>query len=862
MRPKLVVKFGGTSLATAEAWTRALDILDSRKELAPVVVVSALGSTPQRAKVTDLLAALAAGQADLAPLQELHSDVIASLGLPSDLLTDLWTGLASQLQNSDLPREQFLDRIMGWGERLSARIMAAALRGRGWSAVDLGPEELGLVSDNRFQDASVLESSLETVAQKIFQSRQHVVVPGYVGVTAEGLPTTLGRGGSDYTAAVLGAALKREVEIFTDVNGVATVNPTLLPAEYRQAGHPRTIPTLSHEEAYQMAAFGSKVLYQKCLAAARMASRKGRHLVLRVKNTFNPDDPGTTLMGHSSASAQPKGITALEGVPLFTVYLDREEDYRPLWRTVADLPDVRLLMASYASGRASFVFDHVTPELEALESHFPDSHLSRDQVLLKVVGDALGENHEVLARIHQAIQWLPLGGSDVAPVHKSPQLLTDATFELVVRKRHFRAVLLGLYQALFCRQELAVGMLGLGTVGSGVLFYAQKLHDEGKSGVSWSFPVAAVRDLERAREHFSGRLTTHPEEVVNDPRVDVVVELMGGLEPARSLILQALGNGKHVVTANKAVLAEHGPELFAAARRSGRTLAFEASVCGEIPVLDTVRHMPSALDVGGVTAIVNGTSNYLITAMAAGEPYGPALVAAQAAGFAEADPWFDVSGADATQKLALLSSLIFHRWVDWKSIRRQGLDALLPVDFASATRFGYTLRPLAHSSRVGEFVQCWVSPALVPVGHPLAGVQRETNAVSLLLEGRSEPFTMVGKGAGALPTARSVTRDLNQLRSAPPVPELPPATLQSHDDCIGPWYLRCTVADRPGVFASLAGALASGGLSIREASQSADGDQAHIVLTLQPCRWGALRQVADFVSACDWSHTTLCLPIL
>jgi len=318
-----------------------------------------------------------------------------------------------------------------------------------------------------------------------------------------------------------------------------------------------------------------------------------------------------------------------------------------------------------------------------------------------------------------------------------------------------------------------------------------------------------------------------------------------------------------VVTANKAVLAEHGPELFDAARRYNRVLAFEASVCGEIPVLDVVRQMPSDQDVQGVLAIANGTSNYLLTAMAEGIPYEEALAAAQEAGFAEADPWFDVSGADATQKLALLSSLIFHCWVPWKEIRRQGLEELLPVDFASALRFGCAIRPLASCSRQGDDLELWVSPALVSLQHPLAGVRQETNAVALRLAGRDEPFTMVGKGAGPLPTARSVVRDLNQLRQRLHLPVFQPAPIRDWRAVEQGWYLRCSVEDRPGVFASLASALAEQGLSIREATQvSVAEERAHIVLALQPAPWGQVERAQEVIGAYAWSHEMMCLPIL
>jgi homoserine dehydrogenase len=250
--------------------------------------------------------------------------------------------------------------------------------------------------------------------------------------------------------------------------------------------------------------------------------------------------------------------------------------------------------------------------------------------------------------------------------------------------------------------------------------------------------------------------------------------------------------------------------------------------------------------------------------MAAGQPYEQVLAAAQAAGFAEADPYFDVSGADASQKLALLSSLIFHCWVKWGEIRRQGLEELLPVDFASAQRFNCAIRPLACCKRSDQGLELWVSPALVPLDHPLATVRNETNAVALQLAGRDEPFTMVGKGAGPLPTARSVVRDLSQLRQMTALPTLQPAPLRDWRSIEQGWYLRCSVHDQPGVFASVATSLAQLGLSIREATQvtSREEGAAHIVLALQPCSWGQIEQVKQAISAHAWSREVLSLPSL
>jgi homoserine dehydrogenase len=876
VRPHVVTKFGGSSLADASAWRAVLDILRERRSQDPLVVVSAVGTREKgQPKTTDSLIAAATQGADLAPVLERHRRLLRDLDLPADLLDPLFAELGAEL--AALPGrpgspEEKVDRVAGFGELFSAQIMAELLRRRGWRARAAGPAELGLRTDERFGDASIGEDAYNGIARAIIASREHLVVPGFVGLTADGRPTTLGRGGSDYTAAVLGSALKRPVEIWTDVDGVTVADPRLFPAVMRAEGHPRTIPRLSHEEAYQMAAFGSRVLHAKCLAAARVAARRGRHLELVIRNTFNPAHPGTAVVSHSQRTGQPRGMTLLEGVQLLTVYLDREEDYRDLLQDARRLEGTRLLMASYATGRASLVFDRRTPALDALERTYPDAHLSRDQVLIKVVGDGLGAHHAVLARIQHALDFVEDPVRYQAPlVHKSPQLLTDSTFELVVRKRGVGPVVLQLYKDLFVEREITLGLLGLGTVAQGMLAYARELYSQEKTGYQLHFPLAAVRDLSRPRPGFTGRLTRDPGEVVSDPRVDIVVELMGGLEPARTLILQALAHKKHVITANKAVLAEHGPEIFEAARRQGCNLAFEGSVCGEIPVIEVVAGIPSNQDVVSITGILNGTSNYLLTAMASGQSYAEALRQAQEKGFAEADPSLDVSGADAAQKLAILASLVFHTGVRWREIHRSGIDTLDGQDAAEATRMGMALRPVARAARHPEGLELWVGPALVGPEHPLYAVQRETNAVSLGLSGRAEPATLVGKGAGALPTARSVLRDILQVarksrhhlvdlpafHEAEPLPVVPAA----HHSY--PWWLRLVVEDRPGIFGRIASLLGEHGLSIRQAAQH-DTSQgpARIMLMVKQASRGRLEASLEAIAQVPGVLDRLAVPVL
>ncbi len=889
MRPKLIVKFGGTSLATIQSWQAVGRILEERRERQPLVVVSAVGSVPGRAKVTDLLISLCESGEGLPGLKEIHQEIIKGLALPKDILKGCWAQLEDALkQKEHSPTRR--DEILGWGERLSARMMAAFLNKAGWDARAAEPTEMQFITDTNYHNASVLETQLDDIAKAVFKSKESVVFPGFVGVTTDGHWTTLGRGGSDYTASVFGAALKREVEIFTDVSGVAICNPNYLPDSLRQLGHPRTIQELSHEEAYQMAAFGSKVLFQKCLDSAQMASRKGRHLQLWVKNTFSPDSGSTLLAGHRELKGLPKGITALEGVQLLTVYLDRSQDDLSLAAQISELTQqskLRVLMSSNSTGRASFVFDRLTPELEELEKQLSQAHLSRDQVLIKVVGDAIGENHSAISQIHHALERVTVRDQHPA-VHKSPQLLTDSTFEMVAYKRNYRSVILELYRQLFMGQEVHVGLLGLGNVGAGVIEYSQQLYSPEKSGVQLHFPLAAVRDAAKSRSLTTSLGQAHghepspiqmpqmvqdPQAVIDDPRVEVVAELMGGLEPARSLILSALRSGKSVVTANKAVIAHFGPELFEAAGRWGGSLAFEASVCGEIPVLDVLEKLPSATDVHGICAIANGTSNFIVTLMQEGQDYAEALQQAQKLGFAEADPTLDVSGADAAQKLAILSSLVFHRWVEWSEIPLSGIETLRGSDFRAAKKIGHQIRPLAFAQRLQRGFELWVSPALLPFEHPLAAVNRETNAVALSLSGRSEPLTLVGKGAGSIPTARSVVRDLAQLargirrpegrsglydRKFDPFPGLVDSSQQNHR-----WWLRFTVLDEPGVFAQVTKALGSAGLSICEASQELEAtSQASIYLTTRMASRRQLDKALRSLQGESWLAQHVAFPML
>jgi homoserine dehydrogenase len=887
MRPRLVTKFGGTSLATREAWLQTLSVIESRKDKNPLVVVSAVGSAPGRQKVTDLLLEMLESpqpEQSLGKLEELHKELLSNLQAPTGLLDEHFAALRAALATCSRPAsEEEKDRVVRFGEVFSAVIMSHMLNGRGWKTTVGWPETLGMITTDRFGDADLLEDSLEKMAAAVIStsSSSSFVVPGFIGVSEDGRPTTLGRGGSDYTAAALGAALKRDVEIWSDVDGVAAANPNLFNAAQRKEGHPKTIERLSHEEAYQMAAFGSRVLYQKCLSAARLAARKGRHLRMILGNTFNPDGPRTIVESHKDDSARAKGVTALDQVQLLTVYIAREEDYRELYEEVRKVTSSDLLMASYSTGRASFVFSKLSDQVEALERRFREAHLSRDQVLIKVVGDGLARDHTQLAKIHQAIASIDNPEKYKAPlVHKSPQLLTSSSFEVIALKRGAHALIRRLYRDLFRSDEVQVALCGVGTVGGGVLRYSEMLFSQNKTGVKLSFPLALVRDSSKKRENFSGQYVKEFQEILKDERVDVVAELMGGLHPAKEFVLQALEAGKDVVTANKALLAEHGAEIMDTARRHRRNIGFEAAVCGEIPIIEVVRNLPSDADVQGFVGIFNGTSNYIISKMLEGQDYGEALKAAQVAGFAEADPALDVNGSDATQKLAILSSIVFHTPVQWRTIWRRGIEDLEGGDVAQFRQAGLVVRPLASARRTPGGLELWAGPALLDQHHRLAPVEGESSGVALQLFGREEPFAMIGKGAGGIPTARSVVRDLYELarKARHRVVEVPtyhqgePLETMPLESYTYRWWIRFKVNDAPGVFGRLAATLGDQGISIREAfqrrescpePQSGERDRCvRVHLLTESVEWGRLSTALGSLDDYEPVVSKIALPIL
>jgi len=414
------------------------------------------------------------------------------------------------------------------------------------------------------------------------------------------------------------------------------------------------------------------------------------------------------------------------------------------------------------------------------------------------------------------------------------------------------------------RQPLGVALLGLGVVGSEV---ARTLIERAKDlaqavGRPLALRHILVRDPSRPRlfQPPPGLLTTDPERALNDPQVQVVVEVMGGERPALDYIRRALEGGKSVVTANKEVMAKHGPELLDLSAHKGVDLRFEASVGGGIPILGPLQRDLLANRVLAVRAIINGTTNYILTRMSReGVDFTTALRSAQALGYAEPDPTNDVEGHDARYKLAVLATLAFRTRVHADDVYSEGITGLGAKDFRYAHELGYEIKLLAIARREDRTFQARVHPALVPATSLLAKVEGAFNAVEIEgdLVGR---LVFHGLGAGPRPTASAVVGDLlaiarNLAVGARPTPWpglLEPLTLRPMEDLLTCYYFRMNVADRPGVLAQIARILGDLDISIASVIQK-DADPeagtAEIVLTTHPAREAAVREARRRIQA-------------
>ncbi len=407
-------------------------------------------------------------------------------------------------------------------------------------------------------------------------------------------------------------------------------------------------------------------------------------------------------------------------------------------------------------------------------------------------------------------------------------------------------------------RNVRVGLLGCGVVGGGVvkLLHEHRGEFEARLGASIELVKVAVRpaDLDRVLGVDRALLTTNVHEVVDLADLDVLVEVMGGVHPAYECIHAALSRGVSVVTANKMLLAERGPELLELARSKNASLAFEAAVGGGIPVIRVLRDSLSSDTVEKLAGIVNGTCNFVLTRMRDdGASFAEALADAQERGYAEADPTLDVDGHDAAHKLVVLAMLAFGAEVEHAAVPTEGIRGLEPIDHVFAARFGYAIKHLAIGRDRGTEIELRVHPALVRKNTPLANVSGVLNAVAL--EGRAlGPLLLSGRGAGALPTAVSVVADVLDaaqarlngnagalVRSI----RLSKRPIASMDSIMTQYYLRFPVRDEPGVLSTLTGKLGERGVSIEQMVQdgrSGDGKPVQVVLTTHESREKNIRE--------------------
>jgi homoserine dehydrogenase len=390
-------------------------------------------------------------------------------------------------------------------------------------------------------------------------------------------------------------------------------------------------------------------------------------------------------------------------------------------------------------------------------------------------------------------------------------------------------------------KPINVGLLGIGTVGGGTFTVLKRNAEEiaRRAGRPIQITIVADKNVELAKQVTGGacRITDDAFAVVNDPEVDIVVELIGGYGVAKELVLKAIANGKHVVTANKALLATHGNEIFAAAQEMGVMVAFEAAVAGGIPIIKALREGLTANRIEWIAGIINGTTNFILSEMRdKGHSFETVLKEAQRLGYAEADPTFDVEGVDAAHKLTIMSAIAFGNSMSFDKAHIEGISKLDAVDIKYAEQLGYRIKLLGITKRTSEGVELRVHPTLIPAKRLIANVEGAMNAV--LVKGDAVgPTLYYGKGAGAEPTASSVIADLvdvTRMHTSDPEHRVPHLAFQPSamvdltilplSEIITSYYLRLRVEDKPGVLADITRILADQQISIDAMIQREPGE--------------------------------------
>jgi homoserine dehydrogenase len=405
-------------------------------------------------------------------------------------------------------------------------------------------------------------------------------------------------------------------------------------------------------------------------------------------------------------------------------------------------------------------------------------------------------------------------------------------------------------------KPIQVGLLGIGTVGGGVWEVLNRNQEEITRRAGRGIVIAKVadKDTERAKQVTGGKVavTGDANEVVTDPNIDIVIELIGGYGVAKEFVLKAIANGKHVVTANKALLATHGNEIFLAAQKKSVMVAFEAAVAGGIPIIKALREGLTANRIEWIAGIINGTSNFILSEMRdKGLAFADVLAQAQKLGYAEADPTFDIEGIDAAHKLTIMSAIAFGIPMQFDKAYTEGISKLTREDIRYAEELGYRIKLLGITRRTEDGIELRVHPTLIPERRLIANVEGVMNAV--LVKGDAVGATMYyGAGAGALPTASAVVADLvdiTRLATADPENRVPHLAFQPDqlagtrilpmEEVVTSYYLRMRVVDKPGVLADITRILADGSISIDAMVQkepSAGEDQVDIIMLTHETR--------------------------
>jgi homoserine dehydrogenase len=385
-------------------------------------------------------------------------------------------------------------------------------------------------------------------------------------------------------------------------------------------------------------------------------------------------------------------------------------------------------------------------------------------------------------------------------------------------------------------KPVQLGLIGCGTVGTGVarLLTQQIQLIEQRIGIPLTLKYVADLDMETDRgvTFASGVFIQDARQIINDPEIDIVIEMIGGETLAKDLMTEAIQNGKHVVTANKALLATNGNELFRMAEAHHVDLAFEASVAGCIPIIKTIRESLVANEIQAMVGILNGTCNYILSQITdKGMPFETALAQAQANGYAEADPTLDVGGFDAAHKLSILTALAYGMQINYHEIYIEGISAITPLDIQFAAEFGYRIKLLAIAKRRGDSVEARIHPAMIPFDNILSNVSGSLNAITVSGHAVGDLF-LSGYGAGMMPTASAVVSDIadlarnlrSQSNGRVPMAAYQPDHIKAIPvmpitDIVTHYYFRFEVMDRPGVLSTIAGILGDNGISIKSVQQ-------------------------------------------